>query len=61
MEEFWLDDSIDDPAALRSVLTSQPGDDMEVYEVSSLVNSVVNDGPDVIEAVDRPASAYLFE
>ena len=61
MEDFWLDGSIDDAAALRSVLKPHPGDEMETYGVSSLVNSVVNDGPEVIEAVDRPASAYLFE
>ena len=61
MEDFWLDESIDDPGTLRSVLTPHAGDDMEAHEVSSLVNSVANDGPEVIETVDRPASAYLFE
>ena len=61
MEDFWLDDSVDDPAALGSVLTPHAGDDMEAYEVSRLVNSVANDGPEVIEAVDRSASPPLFE
>ena len=53
VEDFWLDDSVDDPAALTSVLTPYPNDDMEVYEVSSLVNSVANGGPEVIERVNR--------
>ena len=44
MEGFWLDRSIQDPGALRSVLTPYPDDAMEAYEVSTLVNSVANDG-----------------
>ena len=48
IEEFWLDDSVDDPAALTSVLTPYPDDAMEAYEVSSLVNSVANKGPEVL-------------
>ena len=49
IEDFWLDESVDDPAALTSVLTPYPDDAMEAYEVSSLVNSVANKGPEVIE------------
>ena len=45
MEGFWLDRSIEDPSALSSVLTPYPDDAMEAYEVSTLVNSVANDGP----------------
>ncbi len=51
IEDFWLDESVDDPAALTSVLTPYPDDEMEVYEVSSLVNSVANKGPEVIDRV----------
>ena len=51
MEDFWLDRSVDDPGALRSVLTPHPHDAMELYEVSTLVNSAANNGPEVIEAV----------
>ena len=40
-----------DPATLVSVLTPYPNDAMEAYEVSILVNSAANDGPEVIEAV----------
>ena len=51
MEEFWLDRSVEDPGALGSVLTPYPDDAMQAYEVSTLVNSAANDGPEVIEAV----------
>ena len=61
LEDLWLDGSIYDPAALYSVLKPHPGDEMEAYGVSSLVNSVANDGPEVIEAVGRPAATSLFE
>ena len=44
MEEFWLD-------ALTSVLAPYSSDEMETYEVSSLVNSVGNDGPGVVARV----------
>ena len=39
IEDFWLDESVDNPAALTSVLTPYPDDAMETYEVSSGVNS----------------------
>ncbi len=61
LEDLWLDGSIDDPAALCSVLKPHPGDEMETHGVSSLVNFVANDGPEVIEAVGRPAATSLFE
>ena len=48
MEDFWLDESVDDPDALGSVLNPYPDDGLETYEVSSLVNSVANDGPEVM-------------
>ena len=48
MEDFWLDESVNDPDALGSVLNPYPEDEMEAFEVSSLVNSVANDGPKVI-------------
>ena len=51
VEDFWLDNSIDDPAALTSVLTPYPDDAMEAFEVSSLVNSVANDGHEVAAGI----------
>ena len=51
VEGFWLDRSIDDPGALGSVLTSYADDAMEAYKVSGLINSVANDGPEVIARI----------
>ena len=47
-EETWLDRSIDDPSVLSNVLTPYDDDVMEAYEVSILVNSAVNNVPEVI-------------
>ncbi len=51
MEGFWLDRSNQDTTELRSVLTPDPDAAMEAYEVSTFVNSVANDGPDLIARV----------
>ena len=50
-EDLWLDVAEGDPAALAHVLKPYPADEMEAYEVSSIVNSYTNDGPEVIEPV----------
>ena len=50
-EEFWLDRSVEDPSELRSLLTPYPDAAMEAYEVSTLVNSVANDGPELTARV----------
>jgi putative SOS response-associated peptidase YedK len=47
-ETFWLDRSIEDYGGLIDVLAPYPSVEMEAYEVSSLVNSVKNDSPDLI-------------
>ena len=51
MEEFWLDGAIDDPGTLANVLAPYPTEELKAYEVSSLVNSAANDGPEVIVRV----------
>ena len=51
LEDLWLDAGVDDPGALGNVLAPYPGRAMEVYEVSPLVNSAANDGPEVIATV----------
>ena len=53
MEDFWLDKSVADPDALCSVLKPHPGNATEAHEVSSLVNFVANDGPEVLEPRKR--------
>ena len=59
MEAFWLDDSVEEPDALRSVLSPYPDDEMEVYEVSTLVNSAANDDPKVIEPLGEQVRRAL--
>ena len=51
MEGLWLDRSVEDPGELRSGLTPYPDAAMEAYEVSTLVNSVANDGRELIARV----------
>ena len=53
MEGFWLDRDIYDPGVLSGVLTPYPDDAMEAYEVSSLVNSSRNNGPQVAVTLQR--------
>ena len=50
-EERWLDTGFDDQATLTSVLIPHPGEDMDAYEVSTMVNYARNDGPEVIARV----------
>ena len=53
LEDFWLDDSVTEPDILTSVLTPYDDGAMVAYEVSALVNSARNDGPEVMEGVGR--------
>lgn len=46
----WLDPSVTDPAEALSVL-AEPAPPLRWYEVSTAVNSVRNDGPDLVEPV----------
>ena len=50
LESLWLDHDIQDPAALDGILRPypDPAEAMEVHEVSSMVNSPANDGPEVV-------------
>ena len=45
---MWLDRDIEDPALLDGLLQPISADDMEAYEVSTLVNSVANNFPECI-------------
>ena len=47
-EGLWLDTGQSQTSALKALLVPYPAADMEVYEVSTLVNSPVNDTPDVM-------------
>ncbi len=54
-EALWLDPLTEDPSALTHLLTPAPPELMETYQVSSLVNSVKNDTPEIL------ASSYGYE
>ena len=47
---LWLDHDIQDPA-LAGVVTPYTTDEMEAYEVSSLVDSPANDGAELVVPV----------
>ena len=47
-EAKWLDVSPSDAGELRELLSPYPADEMDAYEVSTLVNSPKNDMPDVM-------------
>ena len=49
MEEFWLDRDVQDVAVLENALTAYPSELMQTYQVSTLVNSARNNGPQVVE------------
>ena len=53
LESLWLDHDIQDPAALAGILSPYITDEMAAYEVSSLVNSPANDGPEVVVPVGQ--------
>ena len=48
----WLDPTNDDFEGLRSLLAPAPNDLLELYPVSTKVNSVRNDGPELLERVE---------
>lgn len=48
-EAMWLDPSIKDPAVVRPLLDSYPGDELEFYPVARSVNSPAIDAPSLIE------------
>lgn len=50
-EDYWLDDSIVDPARLLPWLKPYPSEEMEAYEVDRTVNSSSHKGPDCVEPV----------
>ena len=51
-EGLWLDTPVEDPELLGRLLRPYESGAMDTYEVSALVNSVRNDGPDVAARAD---------
>lgn len=56
----WLDPEAREPEFLQELLRSYPGEAMEAFEVSKVVNSPQNDVPECIEAVTKPQQGWLF-
>ena len=50
--DFWLDPTNDDVAALQALLVPAPASLLELVAVSTAVNTVTNDGPELIAPVD---------
>ena len=49
--ERWLDQEVEDPDLLVALLVPAPDEGWEAWPVSTRVNSVANDGPDLLEPV----------
>ena len=50
----WLDPSVEDPDAVEGLLVPAPPEWFEAFPVSSLVNKVDNDGPELLEPALPP-------
>ena len=50
--DFWLDPTNDDIGALEALLVAAPAELLELVPVSTAVNTVTNDGPELIEPID---------
>jgi putative SOS response-associated peptidase YedK len=61
MEALWLDTSRFDAAELCEALAPYPAEEMEMYAVSDLVNSVKNNSPLCVEPAENNAEAVNGE
>ena len=52
VEATWLDQDINDPGFLTELLGPYPADEMEAYQVSTLINSPANETPECITPVE---------
>jgi putative SOS response-associated peptidase YedK len=50
----WLDPTNDDLAVIRGLLVPAPSQDFEAYPVSTKVNTVANEGPELVEPLPPP-------
>ena len=58
-ESAWINLEVDQPDELKSFIRSFPAASMEAFEVSSAVNSVKNQGSELIEPVESGRQARL--
>ncbi len=54
--DMWLDCANVDALTAAALLVAAPDDLMEAYEISTAVNRVANDGPEVIAPVSEAAA-----
>lgn len=54
--EAWLDRDMDDAAQAVKLLNVYPADRMALHPISTLVNKVANNTPDLIEELETPAA-----
>ena len=57
----WLDPELDDPEYLQSLLEPPPDDVLEMVAISTRVNNVRNEGPQLIEPVGEAPALGLEE
>ncbi len=55
----WLDTDVDDTEYLQSLLEPAPDDVLEMRPISTKVNNVRNEGPDLLERVEEAAALPL--
>lgn len=55
--DAWLDPDNDDLVSLQGLLVPAPSELLELVPVSTAVNTVTNDGPELIEPIDPDAPA----
>jgi len=52
LEEDWLDAELDQPEMVTSLLHASPVRDLEAYPVSTAVNNVRNNSPELIQSIE---------
>ena len=57
--EDWLDPGFDDTEYLSSLLRPAPDDVLGVYPISTRVNNVRNQGPELLEPMEEPQELGL--
>ena len=57
----WLDREQQDPEVATELLTTYPSELMELHPVSTLVNKVANNVPELIDELETPAAETLFD
>ena len=48
LQSAWLDPGLTDPSTVSELLAGMPEPELETYEVSTAVNSVRNNGPELV-------------